>query len=114
MVKMKENKFLKLNFLNTINYYLIVWVPLTLTTINLYSLIKTGIKKEYVNDLSAFERIIIISLFLALTIVLYLRKRNKLLFTKIKVKIPHSEIIEVIKKTAEELEWKITKNKKNL
>jgi hypothetical protein len=77
-------------------------------------LIKSGIKKECVNDLSAFERIIIISLFLALTIVLYLRKRNKLLFTKIKVKIPHSEIIEVIKKTAEELEWKITKNKKSL
>lgn len=111
---MKKRKYLQLTSIHFIGHYFLVIIPLLLFGMNIFYLVEKFIFEKNNLLISIDIYIIIASIMLILAFLIYIVLKRKLKFKEVDVTFTDKEFQEAIQRTAEEYEWEIETNNKNI
>lgn len=114
MDKLKKNrKRIKLTFGQTVTHYMVVFFMLFIFGLVAKDLFEIYISKNYTDDSTTIDLVTMSLPILLIAIVFAIIQYRRLDFKEIKIEYTDEQFQEAIRRTIDDLEWKIDKNQKN-
>lgn len=111
---MKKNKRLKLSTVQTLTHYGVVLLALFIVSLTSCSLIEIYVTDTYTGVRTSGELIKVSWPFFLLAIIFAVIQYRRLKFKEINITYTEEQFQEAVKRTVDELEWRIDKNNKDL